>query len=240
MITGNNLRKQRRGEPLHPSNKTEDIVLNLPVIDRRVEQYICPHDEKGWKSRYYRELFGVVHVSGVKVKVEDSSIVREIARNYVEAFEWTHQYYRKGCIDWNWHYKYNYAPLLEDVLSIIMEKIGGGDGNGSATTNTSTATTTTTTTTTTTLSWFGGDGDGGIASEPVPALTQLAYVLPRSSQGALPVNVRRLLRKYLDAKYPVETECKWAWAYCKYFWESHAQLPELSIGEIERCLGKEV
>ena len=31
--------------------------------------------------------------------------------------------------------------------------------------------------------------------------------------------------------YP--TDCEFVWAYSKYFWESHVELPELDIGEVE-------
>ena len=37
----------------------------------------------------------------------------------MEALEWTMKYYTSGCVDWRWKYKYNYAPLLEDLVKYI-------------------------------------------------------------------------------------------------------------------------
>ena len=39
----------------------------------------------------------------------------------MEALQWTFMYYRKGCLDWRWHYPYHYAPLLTDLVKYIPD-----------------------------------------------------------------------------------------------------------------------
>jgi 5'-3' exonuclease len=71
-------------------------------------------------------------------------------------------------------------------------------------------------------------------TKPVSQLVQLCYVLPKHSLNLLPANVyKRLLEahpEWYGENYNI------IWAYCKYFWESHAQLPEIDINELEQFL----
>ena len=64
-------------------------------------------------------------------------------------------------------------------------------------------------------------------NRPVQELVQLMYVLPRQSLHLLP---SKLFEKMDMANYP--TDCDFVWAYCRYFWESHVDLPELDLEEL--------
>ena len=91
------------------SNKFDKEMLNIPSIDRELEKYINPFDTF-WENRYYDMLFDI--------EIDDESR-KNISVNYLQGLEWTFKYYSTGCIDWRWHYKYKYPPLLKDLLKYI-------------------------------------------------------------------------------------------------------------------------
>ena len=69
------------------------------------------------------------------------------------------------------------------------------------------------------------DGQG-----PVSPLVQLSYVLPRANLDLLPTKLfRRLLS---ERRHWYEGEVQFMWAYCRYFWESHAVLPHIDLGDL--------
>lgn len=71
---------------------------------------------------------------------------------------------------------------------------------------------------------------------PVSEIVQLCYVLPRSSLNLLPPKLYfALLQKY-DHWY--KGNCEFVWAYCRYFWESHVEMNEIDIDELEQFIEK--
>jgi 5'-3' exonuclease len=94
----------------------EDKLLaldNLPTTERALEKSIAP-TILGWEDRYYRLLFGFDKVTELRKK--------QICVNYLEGLEWVAAYYSVGCPDWDWTYKYNYPPLLTDLLRYIPSR----------------------------------------------------------------------------------------------------------------------
>jgi 5'-3' exonuclease len=90
--------------------------LNQPIIYREKESYINP-EEDYWQGRYYYALFDIN-----SQEMSDDNYcnkIKDICINYLEGLEWTFKYYSKGCIDWKWHYKYHYPPLLNDLKKYI-------------------------------------------------------------------------------------------------------------------------
>jgi 5'-3' exonuclease len=71
---------------------------------------------------------------------------------------------------------------------------------------------------------------------PVTELVQLCYVLPRQSLNLLPEKLYdNLVAKHLDW---YKSDCDFVWAYCRYFWESHVQLPHIDINELEKFVSE--
>jgi hypothetical protein len=56
-------------------------------------------------------------------------------------------------------------------------------------------------------------------------------VLPRNNLNLLPIDVNIVLLQRIGNLYGDDYEFKWA--YCRYFWESHADLPRLHIETLE-------
>ena len=69
----------------------------------------------------------------------------------------------------------------------------------------------------------------------VSPLTQLLYVLPPESYDILPNNMPNGIVNYLKEEKN-NFKYEFQWLYCKYFWESHAILPEININKIETLL----
>jgi 5'-3' exonuclease len=73
--------------------------------------------------------------------------------------------------------------------------------------------------------------------EPIRDVVQLCYVLPRASHALLPPAAERaLMRSKLRSKYTDDGSPNFKWAYCKYFWECHTDLPALDLRELDKIV----
>ena len=137
----------------------------------------------------------------------DPPAVASLCRNYLEGMEWTFRYYTRGCVDWKWTYANHYPPLLADLVHHIPETHDPANA----------------------FSFLSIK-----PKEPIRDVVQLCYVLPRSSHALLPPSVERaLMRSRIGHKYTDDGSHNFKWAYCKYFWECHTDLPALDLRELE-------
>jgi 5'-3' exonuclease len=186
----------------------EDPEETKPMRERMIEKYIQAPNF-GWEWRYYKTLFDI--------DSRDPQRIAQICKNYVAGLEWNLAYYTQGCYDWRWSYHYHYPPLLKDLVKYIP--------------------------------FFELEKDNTTLSEnynnPVSAIVQLCYVLPGNHLiNLIPSNYQEKIKTLLTLKedwYPSQEkypgyETKICWAYCKYLWESHLLLPEITIEELEKLL----
>ena len=75
-------------------------------------------------------------------------------------------------------------------------------------------------------------------ANPVTPLVQLCYVLPKQSLKFLPEKLCNQLLKEHGEWY--NTDCDYVWAYCRYFWEAHVNLPHIDMVELEKFVMKQV
>ena len=71
---------------------------------------------------------------------------------------------------------------------------------------------------------------------PVTELVQLCYVMPRQSLQFLPDKLYKALIR--DKLHLYNIDCEFSWAYCKYFWECHPNLPHIDVNELEKFVNK--
>jgi len=141
----------------------------------------------------------------------DDKAIASLCLNYLEGMEWTFRYYTRGCVDWKWTYANHYPPLLADLAKHIPETQTQGQGAFS----------------------FLHEKP----KDPIRDVIQLCYVLPRASHALLPPSVERaLMRSKLRSKYTDDGTPNFKWAYCKYFWECHTDLPELDLEELAQIV----
>jgi len=86
-----------------------DKFQSIPCYERTVEKHLQP-DDPAFRYKYYTTLF---HTE------PDDERIQQICRNYLEGLEWTFRYYTTSCPDWRWTYKYQYPPLLQDLIRNI-------------------------------------------------------------------------------------------------------------------------
>ena len=167
-------------------------LLNMPVKRRDIEKYIEPNKDY-WKERYYESLFG---------EKRSNEMMRKVSTNYMEGLEWTLQYYSNNCKHWKWRYKYDYPPLLCDLVKFIPS----WDCD---------------------MIDYTMDEELG-DNEPLCDMTQLAYVLPYTSLDLLPDKIS----KYVLESNICKEHYRLEWSFCRYFWESHVNFDGIDFDEL--------
>ena len=138
---------------------------------------------------------------------KDKTLVKDICVNYIEGLEWVFRYYSEGCPHWRWKYRFHYPPLLSDLYKHIPEQPLP-------------------------KSMFERVHDINCPFHPH---VQLFYVLPQISQHLIPQKTRDIVRQpEYSSLFVSVRHIRFSWLFCKYFWESHVILPEISMTVLEK------
>jgi 5'-3' exonuclease len=135
----------------------------------------------------------------------ESSFIKDIVLNYIEGLDWVFQYYVKGCPNWKWKYNYNYPPLLCD-LALYFPNYNSGFNHFTK-----------------------------CKRDSFSSKVQLAYVIPSSCFKGLLINENAdiLNTKYSKYFQIDEDITLFQWAFCRFFWESHINLPKIPMNILE-------
>ena len=180
---------EKRSFPCKTEEEKFKRYLHIPIKNRELEKYINPY-EKFWQKRYYESLFNCD---------ESFDLKKRASLNYMEGLEWVTNYYTKGCIDWRWHYKYNYPPLFKDLFKFIPQ-------------------------------WDSVMIQPNTHTNVIPEV-QLAYVLPVESLDLISHNIGKKLIEQKNEYYAEHYNINWA--FCKFMWESHLELPYIDLDDLE-------
>ncbi|KAG2560175.1 5'-3' exoribonuclease 3-like [Panicum virgatum] len=71
----------------------------------------------GWKSRFYREKFGVERFN------EAGNLKNDMVQKYLEGLCWVLLYYFADVPSWSWYYPFYYAPFASDLKGLSQFKI---------------------------------------------------------------------------------------------------------------------
>jgi 5'-3' exonuclease len=130
---------------------------------------------------------------------------KSICINYLEGLEWVFRYYTEGCPHWRWKYHYHYPPLFQDLIQYCPSN-----------------------------ETFLIDEHCG-TNTPLKPSTQLLYVIPKWNHSKLlSKKAQALTDKYSSFYIENPSELKFEWMFCRYFWEAHTLLPEISIPILEK------
>ena len=73
---------------------------------------------------------------------------------------------------------------------------------------------------------------------PIHEYTQLSYVLPKTSLYLLPTKIQKFLTQ--NYEYLYYENFKIIWHFCRYFWESHIDLPHIDIQLLDKLIQSKI
>lgn len=187
-------------------NNKQDDMNNIPILFRNVEKYINP-DETGWENRYYKSLFNMMDDSGDK-RIFNKNLKKTVKNVCENYLEGLEWVYKYYTNDCvDWQWKYEYLyPPLFKDLSNYTPKMNV-------------------------------DFLEPTERLPINHVVQLLYVMNPNTYykyNSIPKEVISIISQ----KYPelfIE-KADMSIAFCRYFWEAHPIIPEITIDMVKEWI----
>ena len=101
------------------SQNYEQFVRFSPSIFRENEDLVFKNEN--YRNRYYSYNIYKTYNIDPSIKNIIEKDVFKICEDYMKTIEWTFQYYFKGCPEWRWYYKHDFAPLIIDLYEYLKK-----------------------------------------------------------------------------------------------------------------------
>ena len=225
LILEEHVARNKFGKRIYPETTPKDkesLFNNIPIIYREEEQYIYPL-EKYWEDRYYKTLFQItpsVKKNETKEFCKDAKQPKiHFGRCNTDSDKHSsNSEIRNLCLNYleglEWVFKY-YTQSCPDWLwkynynySPLLTDLQRF------------------------VPHFETDFIKPNSNKPFLPKVQLAYVLPREQLYLLNLKNEQIIHASYSHLYPQTVEFQWA--FCRYFWEAHIKLPEISKSTLER------
>jgi len=120
-----------------PPNKFKDVIsqstfaINRMTIDSEKFRKIVYSNMINIENISYSDINDYCMKNGLSIKdykenqyrdgnesvISSLNIIGSILENFVECLNWTYLYYTTGQIDYTWYSKFNYSPMLTDLIN---------------------------------------------------------------------------------------------------------------------------
>lgn len=97
--------------------ETEEEIEKYQFIDATRQNLQLNLSDPNFRSKYYHRLFSLDSNCSLETNI------KQICSRYWYALRWVSRYYFRQCHDWDWYYRYEYAPLISDLLNYGANQI---------------------------------------------------------------------------------------------------------------------
>lgn len=87
-------------------------IFKYQLVDKYLRNINLCNNDQSFIIKYYSRLFPIALDNQYQINKH----IAYICRQYCMAIKWITEYYFKECIDWNWYYPFNYAPLAQHLI----------------------------------------------------------------------------------------------------------------------------